>query len=279
MSGKQYYDLLGLPESASEAEVKRQFRKLAKKYHPDLNPNPEDQQYFLQLLDAYERILKREFSEKRKTVPAQNPSSQDIHRQRWEQVNRRWREEEEEMNEYYQSLVSGWRLKVKYVFSILSLWAMVSLIADEYLPLRIFRDKVITYNTTAYQSLDGSTVNEVQLAQHGNVFIAGYNPHNFEEHRQILLYQTSITRSNKFVLHDIPGQHTELKEVHFGLCRLKTPLFIFLGLAFILPFFRKPTAFLVLGSWMGLYISGPMILFVFLFYFRFISLFTFGYWP
>jgi len=279
MSGKQYYDLLGLPESATEKEVKRQFRKLAKQYHPDLNPNPEDQQHFLRLLDAYERILKKEFSEKKKPIPSENPTSQDIHRQRWEQVNRRWREEEEEMNEYYRSLVSGWRLKVKYALSFLSLWALVSLLADEYLPMRTFHDKVIGYNTTSYQSLDGRTVNEVQLAQHGNVFIGGYNPHNFDDHHQIILYQTAICRSNKFVLHVIPGQHTELKEVHFSLCRLKIPLFIFLGLALILPFFRKPTGFLVLGSWIGLFISGPILLFVFLFYFRFISLFTFGYWP
>jgi hypothetical protein len=279
MSGKQYYDLLGLPESATEKEVKRQFRKLAKQYHPDLNPNPEDQQHFLRLLDAYERILKKEFSEKKKPSPSENPTSQDIHRQRWEQVNRRWREEEEEMNEYYRSLVSGWRLKVKYALSFLSLWALVSLLADEYLPMRTFHDKVIGYNTTSYQSLDRSTVNEVQLAQHGTIFVADCSPSRFMYQPKITLYQTALCRSNKYIKHNVDAGSHKLFEVHFSLCRLKTPIFIFLGLTLMLPFYRRHTAFLVIGSWIGLYISGAILLFVFLFYFRFISLFTFGYWP
>ena len=34
---RDYYEVLGLPKSASKDEVKRKFRELAKKYHPDLN--------------------------------------------------------------------------------------------------------------------------------------------------------------------------------------------------------------------------------------------------
>ena len=36
--GKNYYDILGVSESASQDEIKRAFRSLAKKYHPDRNP-------------------------------------------------------------------------------------------------------------------------------------------------------------------------------------------------------------------------------------------------
>jgi len=34
-----YYNILGLTKSASEADIKKTYRKLARKYHPDLNPN------------------------------------------------------------------------------------------------------------------------------------------------------------------------------------------------------------------------------------------------
>ena len=37
MAKKDYYDVLGVSKNATDAEIKSSFRKIAKKYHPDLN--------------------------------------------------------------------------------------------------------------------------------------------------------------------------------------------------------------------------------------------------
>lgn len=50
-----YYKILGLDKSATEADIKKAYRKLARKYHPDLNPNDqESHQKFQQLNEANE---------------------------------------------------------------------------------------------------------------------------------------------------------------------------------------------------------------------------------
>ena len=39
MSKRDYYETLGIPKNASEEEIKKSYRKLAMKFHPDRNPD------------------------------------------------------------------------------------------------------------------------------------------------------------------------------------------------------------------------------------------------
>src|SRR3712207_6236519 len=49
------YDILGVPRSAGEAEIKKAFRKLAKRYHPDSNASdPKAKDKFAEVNQAYE---------------------------------------------------------------------------------------------------------------------------------------------------------------------------------------------------------------------------------
>lgn len=54
-SKKDYYEILGLQKGASESDIKKAFRKLARKYHPDVNPGDKSaEQKFKEINEAYE---------------------------------------------------------------------------------------------------------------------------------------------------------------------------------------------------------------------------------
>jgi len=71
---KDYYAILGVDRNAGKEDVSRAYRKLARKYHPDLNKAPEAEEKFKEVSEAYE-VLK-------------DPEK----RQRYDQLGARWQE-------------------------------------------------------------------------------------------------------------------------------------------------------------------------------------------
>lgn len=51
---RDYYEVLGLSKGASENDIKKAFRKLAKQYHPDLNKEAGAEEKFKEINEAYE---------------------------------------------------------------------------------------------------------------------------------------------------------------------------------------------------------------------------------
>ena len=64
-SKRDYYEVLGVDKSASDADIKKAYRKVAKKYHPDTNPgNAEAEEKFKEAAEAYEVLSDAEKRQK-----------------------------------------------------------------------------------------------------------------------------------------------------------------------------------------------------------------------
>lgn len=56
MAEQDYYDILGVSKDASEKDIKRAYRRLAAKYHPDVNHEPGAEEKFKKINEAYETL-------------------------------------------------------------------------------------------------------------------------------------------------------------------------------------------------------------------------------
>ena len=56
MAEKNYYDILGVKKNASDADIKKKYRKLVRQYHPDVSDDPEADNKIAEINNAYETI-------------------------------------------------------------------------------------------------------------------------------------------------------------------------------------------------------------------------------
>lgn len=52
-----YYDILGVRKDATPDEIRAVYRRLAKQYHPDINPDPNASERFILIQQAYETLI------------------------------------------------------------------------------------------------------------------------------------------------------------------------------------------------------------------------------
>lgn len=117
MTGREPHDVLGVDENASEEEIKMAYRRMVKRYHPDVSDEEDAEERFKRIRDAYDSLLE-EGTAGRRTTPSGSSRNTDGRRENREE--RRSRQDRDGTDtttpadafEVIEEYADGWNLGV-----------------------------------------------------------------------------------------------------------------------------------------------------------------------
>jgi hypothetical protein len=260
VSLRRYYTLLGLQEGATEQEIRRKYRSLAMRFHPDKNPSPAAKEKFIQLTEAYEILLKKRDAKSIKTEV--RPKSKTAE-ERVKEAKKRYQEqrlkEQLETERYYQSLLRGRKWRIIKLNALIGSILAVLLITDFFLPRHFEQDRVTYYSRDVYSGVSGKAISLIRTKNGHDLWIEGLN-------FSLYSYYPAIYIERSWIFHDpirvisiqkISNKHFTTHFTFYSITFLTA--LIFLIPAFTLWYKRRTIIFTILWHF-SLYFTGTVIL-------------------
>lgn len=264
----KYYKLFGLPETATQDDIKKRYRQLAMQYHPDKHRGNNTK--FIEIKEAYEYLTgKRTNSQQqvhthsptRSTSRARQQSQED----RIKQAKQRQRDsiykEYIENERYFQSLVSGNRWRIIRISAIAGALITFVLLLETFLPYRYEKERIIAHDNHEIGVLQNdSYVKKIYTESGKSYYIENLSSGIYYSDPDILLIKSAIFH-NELGIIPLYGSQTHIHKIQYNIgahSLLLIPIFLFP--LFIVLFKRKTYTF-TFFYFISLYLSTSLIVY------------------
>jgi len=182
MNKQQAYKILGLTSDATEQDIRKRYKKLAMKVHPDINPDPSAHEEFIRLSLAVERLLKPESepgTAQRRSRSAQKTdgsasSATDDLKARMDEAKARYEDQKkknlEENQRYFASLLSGKRWRIYRTIMVIGVILSLCMTLDYFLPRHLEVDTLEGYSAVGHNGIKERKIYMVYLENTGEYF-------------------------------------------------------------------------------------------------------------
>lgn len=274
------YNVLGLTPGASEEEIRKRYRKLVKKFHPDVNKDANAERKFIEIQEAYEELMSD--NQEQITVEETPKTSFETEYTEYrnyarEQYQARKKKEAEDLEKLYVRLQTGPIFLWHKIIAITSLFVMIALILDFVLPYHYASDVIASYSTDTYQSMNGNLVSLAKTSKGESFFLNAFSNGFFDVNPFIQIEKTAILHQSISVL-SYGNNVLQVIPIHFSFYWAQFVLFPFLLIPNIFLFYRKKDAVFIMGSYFSRYASGILLLYFLISQDRWYHLLTLGFY-
>lgn len=274
------YKLFGLSPGASEEEIRKRYRELVKKFHPDVNKDPRAEEKFIEIQAAYEQLL-HGYEEQAEIETPTEPTFQEEYTAYREharqQFQARKKKEAEELERLYVRLQTGPIHLLHRCIAFVSVIVLLVLCLDLLLPTQRVSAVITSYSTDVYQSMNGNLVSLAKTNQGESFFLNAFSNRFFDINPFIEIKKTAILHQSVSVL-SYSNEFLQEIPIHFSFYWAQFLLFPFLLIPIAFLIYRKKDAFFIMGSYFTRYASGLLLLYFLISEDRWYHLLTLGFY-
>lgn len=282
MIGEKYYKLFGLKKGCSEEEIRKKYKSLAKRYHPDHNKSLNANEKFIEIQKAYEYLL-QDIKGKRKSDNNEDDFQEYrtrenewiLYRKRaYERYRAKKRKERKELEDWCKRIDLGFRKSALYFTAFISIFIIVAMLVDDFLPPRKEESRIDKYSTIQYKSMNNKPVMVAETFDGKSYWLNSFNTRELNRYPKTHIEKTAIFgHPQNLIVYS--GMNIQYVPIHFNFYWAQLVVFSILLIPILACLYRNKDVFKIMLYYSSVFGIGALQIYFFVTEERLFNLFSF----